>query len=286
MVGEPLHSLGVNGPCSRSLSDKDRTGSVLGVTVVKVEARSMCLDYPLLGTASRSFKNQVLSTMTGGSLVKVDQLQIIRALDTLDFILGDGDRVGLVGHNGAGKSTLLKVLAGIYAPTSGYLTVDGRVVSTLNLSVGMEVEATGFENIITRGLLMGMSRSEIDSRLPEIAEFTELGEYLNLPMRVYSTGMATRLAFATATAMDADIIVMDEVIGTGDAAFMERVDARLTSFMNRSRILVLASHSEATIRRFCNRAMLLEHGCLREFGAVDEVFSAYHASIRSGGASS
>ena len=250
--------------------------------MAKIEVSSLNLDYPIVGMGNRSLKNQMLSAMTGGLFSKSAGMPIIRALDNVDFTLGDGERIGLIGHNGAGKSTLLKVLAGIYRPSSGRVQVQGKVVSTLNLSIGMESEATGVENIITRGLLLGMTRREINARLDEIAEFTELGEYLQMPVRVYSAGMVTRLAFATVTAMDADILVMDELIGTGDAAFMERVQQRLKSFMSRSKILVLASHSDDTIRRFCSRAILLQHGRMLGIGPVEDMLERYHHSVQAG----
>jgi ABC-2 type transport system ATP-binding protein/lipopolysaccharide transport system ATP-binding protein len=183
----------------------------------------------------------------------------------------------LVGHNGAGKSTLLKVLAGIYQPTTGSVRTEGRIVSTLNISLGMEPEATGFENIVIRGLLLGMRRAEINKKLDEIANFTELGDYLNMPVRIYSSGMATRLAFATVTAMDSDILLMDEVIGTGDASFMDKAEKRLNEFMNRSKIIVIASHSDQVIKKFCNKALLLEHGQIISTGLPDEVIANYHS---------
>ncbi len=234
------------------------------------------LDYPLLGVGNRSIKNHILSAATGGYISTSEVTPVIKALQDVSLSLNEGDRLGLVGHNGAGKSTLLKVLAGIYRPTSGALEVEGKVVSTLNISLGMEPEATGFENIIIRGLLLGMSRREIDLKLDEIAKFTELGEYLSMPVRIYSSGMVTRLAFATVTAMTSDILLMDEIIGTGDLAFINKADARLHEFMNKSKIIVLASHSDDIIKKFCNRALLLEHGRVVSLGSPEEVIDTYH----------
>lgn len=241
-----------------------------------IEARDLHLDYPLVGIGNRSIKTRILGAATGGLISVGEVIPVVKALQGICLSLKEGDRLGLVGHNGAGKSTLLKVLAGIYQPTEGFVTRKGRIVSTLNLSLGMEPEATGFENIIIRGLLLGMKRTEIFQKLDEIAAFTELGEYLNLPVRIYSSGMATRLAFATVTAMDSDILLMDEVIGTSDAAFMDKAEMRLNEFMNRSKIIVLASHSDSVIQRFCNKALLLEHGRIVSSGGVGEVLSAYH----------
>lgn len=244
--------------------------------MVHITAKNLCLDYPIVGMGSQSLKNRVLSAATGGLISGGAGIPVVNALRSIDFEIAPGDRVGLIGHNGAGKSTLLKVLAGIYQPTSGHLSVKGRVVSTLNLTIGMEQEATGYENIVIRGLMLGMRRKEILKHLDEIAEFTELGEYLDMPVRIYSSGMQTRLAFATVTAMHADILLMDEVIGTGDASFMDKAEQRLKSFMNRSSILVLASHSDDTIRKFCNKALLLEHGLIIGYGAVEDMLERYH----------
>jgi ABC-2 type transport system ATP-binding protein len=240
-----------------------------------VQVQAVTLNYPLIGIGNRSVKNQLLSAATGGLLTPGDQISVVKALQDVSFSLKEGDMLGLVGHNGAGKSTLLKVLAGIYKPTFGTALSSGRVVSTLNLALGMEPEATGIENILIRGLLLGMKKNEIYKKMEEIARFTELGDYLNMPLRIYSSGMATRLAFATVTAMEADILLMDEVIGTGDARFMDKAEHRLKEFIHRSKILVLASHSEAIIRNFCNKALLLEQGKIQQIGSVDEIFQVY-----------
>lgn len=244
--------------------------------MASIQVSHACLDYPLVGTGNRSLKNRLLGAATGGRISSGDAIPVVTALQDIDLDLQEGDRLGLVGHNGAGKSSLLKVLAGIYQPTRGSVGTSGRIVSTLNISLGMEPEATGIENIVMRGLLLGMKRAEIDGKLDEIAAFTELGDYLDMPVRIYSTGMATRLAFATITAMDADILLMDEVIGTGDANFLDKAERRLNAFMNRSKIMVLASHSDQVIRKFCNAALLLERGRIVATGSPDEIFSIYH----------
>lgn len=244
-----------------------------------IEVKSVYLEYPLIGVGSRSLKTRILGAATGGLISSGDESPVIKALDDISFSIKEGDRLGLVGHNGAGKSTLLKVLAGIYKPTSGSVKVKGKVVSTLNISLGMEPEATGIENIVIRGLLMGMRRIEINKKIDEIAEFTELGEYLHIPVRIYSSGMLTRLAFATVTAMDSDILLMDEVIGTGDAAFMDKATKRLNEFMNRSKIIVLASHADDVIKKFCNKAILFEHGKIITEGLPEDVIDVYHSRI-------
>lgn len=250
----------------------------------RVEVHKVDLDYPLIGIGNQSLKNRILGAATGGLISSGGRIPIVRALCDVTFMLKEGDRLGLIGHNGAGKSTLLKVLAGIYKPTSGSVTSVGKVVSTLNLSLGMEPEATGIENIIIRGLLFGMKRAEIQKKLAEITAFTELGDYLNMPVRIYSSGMVTRLAFATVTAMESDILLMDEVIGTGDAAFMDKAERRLNEFINRSKIIVLASHSEEVIRKLCNVVMLLEHGRMIAIGKTNEMFDIYRGRVARVGA--
>jgi ABC-type polysaccharide/polyol phosphate transport system ATPase subunit len=243
----------------------------------KVDLQNVTLRYPLLGLRSRSLKHRIVRAATGGVIGEAAGVTYVEALRDITLRLRDGDRVGLIGHNGAGKSTLLKLLGQIFRPTAGTVSIEGRVMTTANMAVGMEAEATGIENIITRGLLLGMRLREIRDRIDEIAEFTELGDYLNMPLRIYSTGMLTRLAFATVTSMDADVLLMDEVIGTGDAAFMEKAEKRLKAFMNRSSILVLASHSDHVIRSLCNKAVLLNHGSLVQCGDVETVMQTYTA---------
>jgi ABC-type polysaccharide/polyol phosphate transport system ATPase subunit len=186
--------------------------------------------------------------------------------------------VGLLGRNGAGKSTLLKVVAGVYEPILGHVLASGKITPCFDLLPGLDPEDTGYENIITAGLLLGMDRNEIENKIPDIEEFSELGEYLSLPVRTYSAGMVVRLGFSLATSVDPGILLMDEWIGMGDARFAERASRRLRSFIDRSSVLVLATHSEELIRSWCNKAALLEAGRIVQLGSVDEIFSVYRAS--------
>lgn len=245
--------------------------------MASISLENVTLHFPIIGVGDRSVKNTLLNIATGGKITKNSGTMLVTGLQDINFCLQTGDRVGLIGHNGAGKSTLLKVLAGIYHPTQGTVNIQGRVLSTLNITLGFEQEATGYENIILKGRILGLSAKEIESKVDEIAEFTELGKYLNLPVRVYSSGMLIRLAFAVMTALESDILLMDEVIGTGDARFIHKAEKRLNEFMNKAKIMVIASHAEAVIKEFCNRAILLKNGTVFALGDVDEMLSIYQS---------
>jgi len=188
----------------------------------------------------------------------------VTALDGVSLDLVNGDRVGLVGHNGSGKSTLLRTLAGIYAPIRGSIRIEGRVSTVFGLGAGMEPELTGYENIVRMGMMLGASRAEAESRIADIETFSELGDFLSVPVRTYSDGMRTRLAFGVATAAHPDILLIDEVLGAGDAEFQQRAACRMADFIERSSIVVLASHSPELIQRYCNRIVHLQHGRLVE----------------------
>lgn len=184
----------------------------------------------------------------------------VRAIDNISLEIGDGDRIGLVGHNGSGKSTLLRVLSGIYKPASGSITITGKVGTLLDPSAGLDAEATGYENIFLRGYILGMSKREIQAKLEEIANFSELGDFLELPLKTYSAGMSARLAFAVSTSAQNDILLVDEGIGAGDADFQEKASRRVEDLFSRTSIVIIASHAEDLIRRFCNKKIEMEHG--------------------------
>jgi ABC-2 type transport system ATP-binding protein/lipopolysaccharide transport system ATP-binding protein len=200
---------------------------------------------------------------------------VIKALDGVSFKIDEGDRVGLLGHNGSGKTTLLRALAGIYEPIIGTIQTNGRVVPLFDLQLGMDLDATGIENIWMRSKLLGLSTQRIEGALDDIANFTELGEYLYVPIRTYSTGMLLRLAFAISTAITPEILILDEMIGAGDAAFLARADARLKQFLAKAGILVIASHATPILRQWCNKGMLLEHGKLIAYGPLEDVIARY-----------
>lgn len=203
----------------------------------------------------------------------------IMALRDINLDLGDGDRVAIIGANSAGKTLLLKVLSGIFEPTRGPLRARGKVTALLTTSVGLTPDATGRENIILRGMFMGIHPREMEANVEEIAKFTELGAYLDMPVRTYSAGMMLRLSFAASTAVAPEILLMDEWLAAGDASFLHKARKRLAHFVGRSSILVLASHSVPLLQEWCNRAILLDRGQLVASGTVTEVTEAYEASI-------
>ncbi|MCA8020414.1 ABC transporter ATP-binding protein [Burkholderia metallica] len=245
-----------------------------------IELKGATLDLPIYDVQGRSLKRQVLRMGRRNTIAEDnDGVIVVRALDNVDLRLESGDRIGLIGHNGAGKSTLLRTMAGIYPPTAGTVTRSGKVVPLLDISLGMDENSTGLQNIRLRGLLLGMSDAEIREKQREISDFCELGDYLDLPIRTYSSGMRVRLAFAVSTAVDAEILLLDEVMGVGDAAFMQKAEQRLADLHSRAEIVVLAMHSNHEIRRVCNKALWMERGRVRAFGAVEEVVSAYEAQV-------
>jgi ABC-2 type transport system ATP-binding protein/lipopolysaccharide transport system ATP-binding protein len=249
--------------------------------VAYIDLKDIKLILPIFDVQGRSLKKRVLRMGRRNQIAEgADGVIVVRALDGIDLRLETGDRVGLIGHNGAGKSTLLRLLAGIYSPTSGVLRVDGKSVPLLSISFGMDDNSTGHQNIRLRGLLLGMTDAEIQAKRDEIAEFTGLGDYLDLPLRTYSSGMRMRLAFSVATAVDAQILLLDEVIGVGDAAFQDKARVRLANFHNRAEIVVLAMHANDIIRQTCNKALWLEQGRVRMFGAVEEVLTRYEDACK------
>lgn len=227
-----------------------------------IRARDIVVDFPIYGgTGNRSFKKVFMNAATGGMFAKdAGERVVVRALDALNFEFQEGDRVGLIGHNGSGKSTLLRVIAGIYEPVSGELTVNGKVASMLSITMGMDMEASGLDNVYMRGRVMGLSNDQLDQIIDEVAEFAEIGGYLHLPMRTYSSGMTMRLAFAISTSVNADIILMDEWLSVGDADFVDKAQARMNNMVNNAKIVVLASHNHKLIEDQCNKIITLEHG--------------------------
>ncbi len=227
-----------------------------------IALENVAVSYPIFGADAASLKTTLTSAATGGRIGRDTGVTVIEALRDVSFELRDGDRLGLMGHNGAGKSTLLQTLAGVYPPTRGRYCHEGSIASLVNPVLGIEREATGYENIMIRGLVLGMNRLTIRQLTPDIAEFSGLGDYLHMPVHTYSTGMMMRLAFAITTSVRPDILLMDEWLSVGDAEFRKRAEERITSLVAASGILVLASHSASLIARECNRVIELSHGAI------------------------
>lgn len=207
----------------------------------------------------------------------------VGALEGVSLTLRRGDRLGLIGHNGSGKSSLLRVIGGIYEPCEGRIEVEGRVLSLFDPMLGMSHECTGRENVVLRGIFIGLTPRQALGRIDEIAAFSELGDFLDLPLKTYSAGMQLRLAFSIATAFDPEILLLDEQFLMVDAALMEKAERRLKAFVARAGIVVQASHSERLIRETCDKVALLEQGRIVATGAPDEMFALY-AGRRSGAA--
>ena len=226
-----------------------------------IRLQNCSLQLPIYGTINRSLKGAVLSTATGGRIASASKnISVVNALNNISLDLRAGDRVGIMGHNGSGKTSLLRLLAGIYEPTSGRIEIQGRVSSFINLGLGMDHEATGRENILLCGLMFGLDYHQITELTPSIAEFSGLGEFLDMPVRTYSSGMMMRLVFSIVTSVHAEILLMDEWLSVGDADFVQMAEARLQSLVNSAGILVLASHNEQVVEKLCNMIIRLEHG--------------------------
>ncbi|WNV74786.1 ABC transporter ATP-binding protein [Geodermatophilus sp. DSM 44513] len=241
---------------------------------VQIVTEDACVDFPIFDAKSRSLKKTVMG-LVGGNIASTSKVPIIEALRDVTVHLEHGSRVALVGHNGAGKTTLLRLLAGIYEPTRGAAEISGRVAPVFDLGVGMDPEISGLDNIMIRGLFLGMSRRQMEERVDDIAEFTELGDFLRMPLRTYSTGMRVRLALGVVTSIDPEILLLDEGIGAVDAAFLEKSKKRLSDLVERSGLLVFASHSDEFLRELCDTAIWMEHGQVKLHGELEEVLRAY-----------
>lgn len=219
------------------------------------------LDLPIYGTINRSLKGAVMASATGGRIAAASRnVTVITALKGISLNIQPGDRIGLMGHNGAGKTSLLRMLAGIYEPTQGRIQIEGNVSSFINLGQGMDHEATGAENILLCGLMFGLDYDEIQRLRPSIGEFSGLGNFLDMPVRTYSSGMMLRLVFSIVTSVHAEILLMDEWLSVGDAEFVGHAEQRLKTLVDNASILVLASHDQKVVEKLCNTIVRLEHG--------------------------
>jgi|TARA_R110002126_G_scaffold187410_2_gene336085 ABC-type polysaccharide/polyol phosphate transport system ATPase subunit len=245
-----------------------------------IELNNVCLDY-ILKTGTDSFKQTVLSMLKRSKNANKSSINnsTFQALSNINLKISKGDRVGLLGRNGAGKSTLLRVMAKIYTPTEGFMHVNGAISNLFDVNLGINVEATGYENIINLGIMRGWSKQDAYSIVGDIELFTELGDFLNKPVCTYSTGMQMKLAFSVATARPPEIVLIDEIIGAGDAHFMKKATRRIENMVDRSHILVLTSHSNEIIRNFCNKVCVLQNGKLIYSGDVESGIQFYEDTL-------
>jgi len=235
------------------------------VTMAHVVFENVTLKYPIYNAGAMSLPGRLIQATIGGLLSRESRsVMSITALDNVSFTLNDGDFVGVIGPNGAGKTTLIRTIAGIYTPFSGSISRSGRISAIIELGAGLYAELSGYENIYRLAMLHGLKKSSIQSLIPEIEQFTELGDFLHAPVRTYSSGMLMRLMFAVKTATRPEILLVDETFGAGDKSFQEKAKARMESMISTVKILVLASHSEPLVQNYCNRIFEIQHGSLRE----------------------
>lgn len=249
------------------------------MTDIGISLESVTLDYPIYDNGPSLFSNTLISIASAGMISANAKHQYVRALDNISINLRPGDSLGIIGGNGAGKTTLLKTLAGIFHPSNGRRLVSGRIATLLSTGFGLDEDCTGYENITLGGITLGFTRKQISERILEISEFTELGNFLNLPLRAYSAGMRARLAFAISTAIYPDILIIDEGIGAGDKNFYDKARKRFEDFSQNSKILVLASHDDDLLERFCNKSIVMHHGQIKFSGPLKEGLSYYKEKI-------
>lgn len=241
-----------------------------------IELRNVGVDFPVFNASALSLKNRVLSAVTGGAIDrKYDGSVIVKGLQNINLTIKAGERVGLIGHNGAGKTTMLRVLSGIYEPTEGEAIINGECVSLINISLGIDPEATGRENIKLRSAMIGFTPRETKERMEEIIDFSGLGDFIDMPFRTYSSGMQLRLAFAVSTSIRPQILVLDEWLSTGDEEFRHRAEKRMQEVVDLTDILILASHSRQLLLENCNRVLWLEHGKVKMDGRPSDVAGKY-----------
>lgn len=230
-----------------------------------IKLDNVSVRFPIYDAKQRSFKQTMLNAATGGKIIQnTGKFTEIEALKNINLDIREGDRVALIGHNGSGKTTLLRVLAGVYAPVEGSISIKGKITSLLDSMLGMDGEATGIENIKLRGLFLGLRPKQTESLIDEIVEFSELGDFINMPVRTYSSGMVLRLAFAISTSTQPEILLMDEWMSVGDEKFKNKAEKRLEEFVDKAGILVMATHDHGLADRVCSKSIYLEHGCMQK----------------------
>lgn len=239
-----------------------------------IQLDQVTIEYPVFTGKSLSLQLKLYEKL-GGQLKEHDKTVFVRALENVSLDVKSGQRIGLIGHNGSGKTTMLRVISGVLQPTHGTVKINGSMSSYTDLYLGMDTDASGWDNIRFRCVFLGMTFKQAAELAPSIAEFSGLGNYLDMPVRTYSTGMFVRLAFAISTAVQPDILVMDEMIGAGDAEFINKAKQRIDNLMQGSKGLVIASHDNSIIERLCTHAMWLEKGRVRAYGPPSEVIAEY-----------
>ena len=240
-----------------------------------ISLNDVSVEIPIYEVAGASLRKAILERAVGGRFGRSGAHVTVSALRNVTFEASDGDRIALVGNNGSGKSTLLRVLSDVYPPTSGTVRVQGHVSPMFDATLGMSMDATGMENIWLCGKIWGLSHTQIEESIDYIVAFTELGNYLDIPVRTYSAGMIMRLAFAIATVRNPEILLLDEIIGVGDAAFFDKAFTRLQGIVKRSRILFVASHADAILKLLCNKAIWLKNGEMIAYGDIETVIASY-----------
>ena len=244
--------------------------------MAKIELRDINLMFRVRQTPRVSLKEYVLKGMFSK---RRNPIMEIPALRDINLELHDGDRLGIIGHNGAGKSTLLKLIGGIYPPTSGVREVQGAIGSLFDISLGFEHDANGWDNIRYRGYLQGETPTSIAKKIDKVAEYSELGEFLNMPVRYYSAGMLIRLAFSIASAIEPEILLIDEVLAAGDLAFQQKAQERMKELMSQARLMILISHGIDELAPICSKVAWMDHGRIMKIGDPEEVIAAYKANV-------
>lgn len=235
-----------------------------------IEVKNVDLSYPIYSVKAQSLRNAIANLAVGGKLLRNGKDVVhVRALNKVSFSLQSGDRLGLIGHNGSGKTTLLKLLAGVYEADKGHVKINGKISSMIDIGLGLDYELTGRENIVNMGRMRGFTTKQVLQKMDSIIDFSDLGQFIDLPIKTYSAGMTTRLVFAVATSLEPDILLMDEWIGAGDAGFFQKALDRINNILEKSRVMVLASHSFGLIKETCNKVLVLESGTQKYFGPVD-----------------
>jgi len=240
-----------------------------------IKFENVGIEFPIYNAASRSIKKGFINFATGGKVGEQNGRVVVSALNSLNFEINDGERVGLIGHNGAGKTTLLRMFSRVYHPTSGTAVIEGDIGSLISISLGINPEFTGRENIYIRGALLGLRKREVNDKIDEIIAFTDLGDFIDMPVRTYSSGMQMRLGFSVSTIFTPEILLMDEWLSVGDEGFKEKAENRLKHLINSTKILILASHSQELLQKTCTRILWLEHGTVKMDGKPEEVLPHY-----------